>query len=107
METGEGEFGSLLFDSVGTAHGVHAQSPLQHQALAHLNPDLQILGQAAPAHHPDLARGVIRTQPSKPDRHLGHRGLVVLGVANLGCLQHLHLQQTVIHARTHGMEHPS
>jgi hypothetical protein len=30
-----------------------------------------------------------------------------LGVANLGCLQHLHLQQAVIHARTHGLERPS
>jgi hypothetical protein len=92
MEAGEGEFGPLLLHAVGAAHGVHPQSPLQHQPLAHLNPVLQILGQAAPAHHPDLARGVIRTQPIEPDAHLGHGGLVVLGVADLGCLQHLHLQ---------------
>ena len=107
MKAGECEFGPFLLHAIRAAHGVHPKSPFQHQALAHLNPVLQILGQAAPAHHPDLARGVIWTQPIEPDGHLGHGGLVVLGVANLGCLQHLHLQQAVIHARTHRIEIPS
>ena len=97
MEAREGEFGPLLLHSVLAGHGVHAQAAFQDQALAHLDPVLQVLGQAAPAHHLQLAGGIIRTQPLNLHGHLGHGGLVVLGVTHLGCFDHLHLQQALVH----------
>jgi precorrin-6A/cobalt-precorrin-6A reductase len=97
MEPGEGELGLLLFDTVLAGHGVHPQPPLNHQALAHLDAILQVLGQIAPADHLELAGGIICPQTFKLDSHLSHRRLVVLGVAHLGGFQYVNLEQTVIH----------
>lgn len=93
----EGEFHLLLLEAIGTGHGVHAQPALDHQALAHLNPVLQILGQVAEPHHLHLSRGVIGAEPIHPHLHLGDGHLVVLGVADCRSLKHLHLKQAVIH----------
>ena len=100
MEAREREFGPLLLHSVRPGDGVHPQAAFQHQALAHLHPVLQVLGQASPAHHLQLARGIIRAQPFNLHGHLGHGGLVVLGVTHLGRLDHLHLQQALVHGST-------
>jgi hypothetical protein len=107
MQAAEGELSSLFLDPVLAGHRVNPQPTLNHQALAHLHPILQILSQIAQAHHLELTRRLVWPEAIEAHGHLGNGHLVVLGVANLGCLQHLHLQQTVIHARTHGMEHPS
>jgi hypothetical protein len=98
MEPCQGEFGPLFLDAVLPGHGVHAQPPFEHQPLTHLHPALQLLGQIAPAHHFELGRGVVGPQAVELDAHLRHRRLVVLGVAHLGRLEHLDLNQTVIHS---------
>ena len=97
MEPGQGELGLFLFNAVLAGHGVHPQPPLNHQALAHLDTILQVLGQIAPADHLELARGIVCPQTFKLDSHLSHRRLVVLGVAHLGGFQYVNLEQTVIH----------
>jgi len=107
MEPCQGEFGSFLLHPIGAAHGIDPQPSLQQQPLSNLDPILEILGQASPTHHLDLARGIIDPQPIKANGHLRDRRLVVLGVAKLGRLQHLHLKQAVIHTHTHGLEQPS
>lgn len=60
--------------------------------LASLHPILQILGKVSPAHHPQLARWIIGPQSFHLHQHFSHRCLVVLGVANLGGLQHVDLE---------------
>ena len=97
MEPGQGELGLFLFNAVLAGHGVHPQPPLNHQALAHLDTILQVLGQIAPADNLELARGIVCPQTFKLDSHLSHRRLVVLGVAHLGGFQYVNLEQTVIH----------
>ena len=97
MQARQGEFGPLLLDTVLTGDGVHAEPALHHQALAHLHAVLQVLGEVAPTHHLELARRIIGAQPLKLNGHLRHWSLVVLGVAHLGRLQHLHLQQAMVH----------
>ena len=102
MQARERELSPLLFHTVLAGHGVHAQAAFHHQALAHLNPVLQILREAAPAHHLQLPRRIVRPKAVELHRHLRHRSLVVLGVAHLGRLQHLHLQQAMVHGRNRG-----
>lgn len=97
MKPGQGELGPFLFHAVLARDGVHAQTALQHPALAHLHPVLQIRCQIAPAHHLDLSRGILRPETLKTGHQFRHRRLVVLGIPQLGCLQHLHFEQTVIH----------
>jgi hypothetical protein len=98
MEAGQGELGAFFLDPVLARHGVHPQAAFEHQPLAHLYPVLQLLGQIAPAHHLQLARGIIGTQAVDLHGHFRHRRLVVLGIAHLGRFQHLDLEQTVIHS---------
>jgi hypothetical protein len=98
VESGQGEFGSFLLDPVLTRHRVHPQAPLKNPAFAHLNPILEIGGQIAPTHNLDLPGGILRPQAVEARSHLRHWRLVVLRVAHLGSLKHLHLKQTVIHA---------
>jgi len=107
MEPTEGEFGPLLLEPILAGEGVDPQPPLQHEALAHHHAVLEILGQVAPAHHLQLARGIIRAEAIDAHGHLRPRGLVVLGVANLRSFQHLHLEQAVIHTPTIGLDNPS
>jgi hypothetical protein len=107
MEPRQGELGPLLLDPVLPGDGVHAQPPLEDKPLTHLNSVLQVLGKISPAHHLQLARGIIGPQPLDLHGHFGHRRLVVLGVTHLGRLQDLHLQQAVIHAGTNEWEVPS
>ena len=102
VQPGQGELRPLLLDAVLTGDRVHPQPTLQHQALTNLHAVLQILGQVAPTHHADLTRRVLGAQSIELDRHLGHRRLIVLGVAQLGSLQHLHLQQAMVHGRNRG-----
>jgi len=107
VEPRQGEFGPFLFDSVRPAYGVDAQAPLDHQALAGPGAVLQVLGQIPPAHHLDLTRRILRPQAIKAHSHFSHWRLVVLGVTDLGGLQHLHLEQTVIHSSPFGLLTPS
>jgi hypothetical protein len=107
METRQGELRSLFLHPIRSTDGIHAETPFEHQALADRHPLLQILGQIAPAHHLELPRGVIGAQAVDAHGHLGHRRLVVLGVTDLGGLQHLSFDQAVIHAPVHGFEPPS
>ena len=100
MEPGQGELSALLLHPIGAGHGVHAQPTLDHQTLAHLHPVGEVLGEVAPAHHTDLASRIFRAQAIKAHQHLRQGSLVLLGVAKLGSLQHLHLEQAVIHAPT-------
>ena len=97
MQTGQGELSALLLHPVLAGDRIHAQSTLQHESLPHLHTVLKILSQAAPAHHLQLARRIIGAQTIHLHGHLRHGGLVVLGVAQLGRLQHLHLQQAMVH----------
>jgi hypothetical protein len=98
MQAAEGEFSSLFLDSVLAGHRIDAQPTLNQQALAHLHPVMHILGQISPAHHLELTRRLIGPEAIEAHGHLGHRRLVVLGVAHLGSFQYIHFQQTVIHA---------
>ena len=107
MQAGEHKLGALLLQSVLAGDGAHAQAALQHQPLPNLDAILQILGQIAPTHHLQLTRWIIGPQSLQPHRHLGHWRLVVLGVPQLGCLQHLHFKQAVIHAPFQACERPS
>ena len=102
MQSREREFSSLFLDAVLPSDGVHPQPALHHQALTHLHAVLQVLREAAPAHHFELPRRIIRPQAIELHGHLRHRSLVVLGVAHLGRLQHLHLQQAMVHGSVHG-----
>jgi hypothetical protein len=97
VEPGEGEFGLLLLHPVLTGDGIHAQSPLEHEPLANLNPVLEVLSEISPAHHLQLTRGIIGTKAIDLDSHFRHWRLVVLGVPHLGGFQHFNLEQAVIH----------
>ena len=97
MQTREGEFRSFLLHAVLPRDGVHPQPSFQHEPLAHLHPVLKILGKVAPAHDLEFARGIIGTQRIKPNGHFRNRSLVVLGVANRGCFDHLHFEHAVVH----------
>ena len=97
MHPGQGEFRPLLLHPVLPGHRVHAQASLEHQPLADLHLALQFLGQIAPAHHLQFAGGVTIPQRIEPHGHLPDRGLVVLGVANRRCINHLHFQHAVVH----------
>lgn len=107
MEPCQGEFRPLFLDAVVAGHGVHAQAAFHYQPLTRLHPVLQILCQVAPAHNLQLARGILRPQTLYLHQHLGHRCLVVLGVANLGRLQDVDLKQTVIQPGTPQIWPPS
>ena len=107
MKPRQGELRPLFLDSVLASDGVHAHPSLQHQALAHPHPVLQILGQIAPAHHLQLPRRIIGSQAIQLNGHFRNRCLVVLGVANLRRLQHLNFKQTVIQAPTRRRQFPS
>jgi hypothetical protein len=98
MESGQGEFGSLLLHPILAGHRIHPQPSLQNPAFAHLNAILKIGRQVAPAHNLDLTRRILRPQPIESSGHLRYRRLIVLGVAHLGRLKHFHFKQTVIHA---------
>lgn len=98
MEPGQGEFSLLFLHSILSRHRADAHPSLEHEPLSGLNAVLKILSQIAPAHHLELPRGIIGPQAIEAHDHLGHRCLVVLGVADLGSFQHLHLYQAVIHA---------
>lgn len=100
MEAGQGEFDPLFLDPVLPTHGGYAQPSLHYQSLAGLHPVLQLLRQIAPAHHLELPRRIIGTQTLHLHQHLGYRGLVVLGVANLGSLEYRDFKETVVHVRT-------
>jgi hypothetical protein len=97
MDPGQGELHLFFFDAVLASHGVHPQPPLHHQALAHLHAVLQVLGQAAEAHHLELPSRILRPQTLQPHIHFGDRRLVVLGVTDLWGLEHFHLEQAVVH----------
>jgi hypothetical protein len=98
MESGQGEFGSLLLHPILAGHRIHPQSSLQNPAFAHLNAILKIGRQIAPAHNLDLPRRILRPQPVESSGHLRHWRLIVLRIAHLGRLKHFHFKQTVIHA---------
>jgi hypothetical protein len=100
MQPGQDQFGSLFLHTIRTGHGVHAHAAFQDQALAHLQPVLELLSQAAPAHHLELAGGIIGPEAINAHGQFRHRSLIVLCVAKLGELQHFSFQQTVIHAPT-------
>jgi hypothetical protein len=100
MEPGQGEFSPFFLYPVRAGDGIHAQAAFQHQALAHLHPVLELLGQVSPAHYLQLGRGVVGPQAVHLHGHLRHRRLVVLGVAHLGRFEHLDFKQTVIHSQT-------
>ena len=102
MQTGEGELGSLLLHAVLAAHGVHAQTAFDHQTLTDLNPVLKVLSKTSPADHLELTRRIIRTQAIELNGHLRNWSLVVLGVTHLRRLQHLYLQQAMVHRTGHG-----
>ena len=97
MQAGEREFSALFLGPVLAAHGVHPQTTLDHQPLANLHTVLQVLSKTSPADNLELTRRIIRTQPIELNGHLRHWSLVVLGVSNLRRLQHLHLQQAMVH----------
>ena len=107
MEPRQGEFGTLFFYTVRPAYGVDAQAPFDHHSLAGPGAVLEVLGQIPPAHHFDLTVGILRSQAIKAHSHFSHWRLVVLGVTDLGGLQHLHLEQTVIHSSPFGLLIPS
>jgi hypothetical protein len=107
MDASEGELSPLLLHPVIPGDHGHAQSPFQHQALPGANTILEILGKVAPAHNLEPARRVVGAQPIHLHQHLGYGGLVVLGVANLGCFQDVHFKQTVIHASAFAIWEPS
>jgi hypothetical protein len=107
MEAGKSEFGLLFLQSVLPRHRADAHPALKHEPLARLDPVLEILGEIAPPHHLQLPRWIIGPQAIEANDHLRHRRLVVLGVADLGSLQNLHLEQAVIHAPTEPWKAPS
>ena len=107
MEPGQRELRLLFLHSVLARHRADAHPSLEDESLARLDPVLEILGEVPPAHHLHLPRGIIGPQAIEAHDHLRHRCLVVLGVANLGSLQHLHLEQAVIHAPTEPWKAPS
>lgn len=100
MQAGQGEFHPLFLDPVLPTHSGHAQPSLHHQPLAGLYPVLQLLRQIAPTHHLELPRRIIGAQTLNLHQHFGYRGLVVLGVANLGSLEYSDFKQTVVHVGT-------
>ena len=79
MKPRKDHFRPLFLDAIGTGHGVHPQPSLQHQTLAHLQLVLNLLRQAAPAHHLELAGGIIRSEPVDAHGQFRHRSLIVLG----------------------------
>ncbi len=107
MKTRQGEFSPFLLHTVLTGDRVHAHAALQHPALAHLDAILEIQSQVAPADNLDLSGGILGAQAIESGHHLRHGGLVVLRVANLRRLQHLRLNQTVIHTLFRGTLPPS
>jgi hypothetical protein len=107
MEAREGQFRPFFLHAVLAGDGVHSHPSLQHQALADLHPVLEVLGQIAPTHHLQLARRIIGPQALKAHGHFRHRGLIVLGVANLRRFQHLDFKQTVIQAPPSRRHQPS
>ena len=97
MHARQREFRPLLFHSVLARHGVHPQTTFQHQALANLDMALQLLGQVSPTHHLEFTGLIALPKRVKPNRHLGNRSLVVLGVTNRWRVDHLHFQHAVVH----------
>ena len=97
MEAGQSELGTFFLHAIAARNGVHAQTPFNQKPLAHLNAILQLLSQVAPAHHLQLARRISIAQGIEPNRHLGNGGLIVLGVPNRRCVDHLDLEHAMVH----------
>ena len=92
------EFSPLLLHPVLPRNRIHPQTPFNHQHLPDLNTVLQVLSQVAPTNHLQLTWWIIRAQTIETNRHFRDRRLVVLGVSEGGCLEHLHFQHAVIHS---------
>ena len=97
MHPGQREFGPFFLHAVLPGHRVHAQTTLKHQTLTDLNLALQLLSQIAPAHHLEFSGGITIPQRIEAHGHLSDRSLVVLGVTNRRCVDHLHFQHAVVH----------
>ena len=98
VHAGKGEFSPLLLHPVLPRNRIHPQTAFNHQHLTDLNTVLQVLSQVAPTDHLQLTWRIIRAQTVESNRHFCDRRLVVLGVSEGGCLEHLHFQRAVIHS---------
>ena len=97
MQARQGEFRTLLLHPIATGHGVHPQPSLDQQSLTHLHSVLQVLGEISPANDLELSGRITIAKRVESHRHLGDRGLIVLGVPNRRSVDYLHFQHAVVH----------
>ena len=97
MKPSQGEFSPFFLHAIAPGHGVHPQPAFDQQPLPGLHTVLQLLGQVAPAHHFQFTWRITLAKGVKAHGHLRNGSLVVLGVSNRRCVDHLHFEHAMVH----------